>query len=148
MSPQAHGGPFASLNVCDRKWMKDLDRVLSYEAPTDQQIQVLLLLRARREEGWTPTSVGLELRLSPADSEEALEHLAQRGLLYSSGDNPRTFTYLHLSDKVDAQVQCLALAHEHHRRLRATRSQLLAARKRAGLLQRLIGLFSIHGRST
>jgi hypothetical protein len=128
--------------------MRDLDRVLSHDAPTEQQLQVLLLLRARREEGWTPTTVGLELRLSLADSEEALEHLAQRGLLYPTGDNPRTFAYLHLSDRVDAQVQCLALAHEHHRRLRATRIQLLAARKRAGLLQRLIGLFSVHGRST
>ena len=148
MSPQPHERPFARLQVRDREWMKEIDQVLSDHVPTEQQLRVLLLLRARRDQQWTAIGVSLELQLPLAVSEEGLEYIAEMGFLYAVGGHPPAFAYVHLSDSIDARVQSLALAQEIHRRGRAARSQRPPARKRESPLRWFIDLCTRHRHSS
>lgn len=52
------------------------DRIESYE-----QLEILVLLRARRGEALTPSAVALELHISESDAELALRALCRQGLL-------------------------------------------------------------------
>jgi len=87
------------------------DRMESYE-----QLEILLLLRTRRSDVWTPGAVSSELHLPELVAERALLALRQHGLLSVEvlPDSHR-FRYRPESAELEALVEKLAEAYADHR---------------------------------
>jgi len=86
------------------------DRLESYE-----QLEVLLLLRTRRSDTWTPSAVGAELHMPELVAQQALEALCQQGLLSAALPDGQVFRYRPESAELDALVERLAEGYSHQR---------------------------------
>lgn len=77
-----------------------------------EQLEVLLLVRARSDKEWSASEVADELRIDPGSAEQRLEDLAAVGLL--AGSSP-TFRYAPANAELAARVDELAGMYQTHR---------------------------------
>jgi predicted ArsR family transcriptional regulator len=76
-----------------------------------EQLEVLLLLQARKEREWTAAEVALELRITKDSAATRMEDLSAGGLLTSNGGRPERYRYSPIrSDDVRA-IAALAMAY-------------------------------------
>jgi hypothetical protein len=78
-----------------------------------EQLEILLLLHARRDRGWTAQAVSDELRGNPESAAGRLQELATDGLLVESG-NPHAYSYA-ATGELDRAIAGLAEAYRDFR---------------------------------
>lgn len=78
-----------------------------------EQLEILLLLFARRDRAWTAQAVSDELRGNPSSAAVRLDEMSDDGLLTASG-NPRTYAYS-ATGELDKAVAGLAEAYRDFR---------------------------------
>jgi hypothetical protein len=87
------------------------ERVESYE-----QLEILVLLRARRSESWTASAIAAQLRMPELVAEQDLRALRQQGLLTSStGPDALLFRYGPREPELASALEQLVGAYGEHR---------------------------------
>lgn len=89
-----------------------VERFIRQHIDSVEKLEVLLFLRARRDEGWTPELVARELRIDALSARRRLEDLAARGFLAREEGG---FRYLGSSATVERDVEGLAHAYSERR---------------------------------
>ena len=78
------------------------------------ELEALLLLRDRRDSGWTMASVAERLYISETDAFHLLEHLVEVNLVARDAKNPLQFRYHPDSDELDGLVTSTSAIYAKH----------------------------------
>lgn len=77
------------------------------------QLELLLLLRARPARAWSAHSIASELRITEAVAEDGCRFLCQKSVLrFLAGTSPQLFEYAPATPELDAAVGQLAAAYQ------------------------------------
>ncbi len=87
---------------------EDARRLLAHHITSVEQLEILLLLRRRADEAWTPASVAEEVRTSVRSAEKRLVGLRAKGFLAPANDASDAFRYAPASEWLRTAVDHLA----------------------------------------
>src|SRR5688500_3461862 len=93
----------------------DVQRRIYSHINSVEQLEVLLLARARADQAWNGESVAQERRVDPAPAAGRLEDLEARGFLVAAGDSGTEYRYRPRDSTLDQTVGGLAQAYKERR---------------------------------
>lgn len=92
-----------------------VDALLRDHLKSFEQLEVLLLLRARSSESLTPEAAASELRLDPERIQDAMSGLETSGLLHRTTVEPPSYQYRSANMHLEAAVDELVIAYRERR---------------------------------
>jgi hypothetical protein len=93
----------------------DVQSFLSEHISSVAQLEVLLLLRSRRDQEWTPAEVAKALYTTPDIVAEQLADLQRRGLLAVTDGSNLHYRYWPSTPELDASVERLDVTYRERR---------------------------------
>ncbi len=92
-----------------------VQRFITAHIDSLEKLEVLLLLRTRRERAWSAEAVSRELRITESSASKRLRDLDAGGLVVSDGASPPSFRYDASRSEVEQDVAQLAEAYTERR---------------------------------
>ena len=99
----------------DDRLPANVERFLADHVASVAQLEILMLLRARRAEELRPADVGRELRMDAAWAAAELEALAARGFLAARTSSEASYRFAPRSDGLEADLAAVIEAYGQRR---------------------------------